>query len=332
MAESRETNWNKVGALAGLGALIVAVITLGVMVWPLVFASAAQSQSPNPYRPFLTSWWPPVIIGVCVLVAAILHLLAAYVARGKNNRQSVSVITPQSGCSDGWLHDLASQQAKAIQYCVNAEVLNFGPLDLLRESPYIEFWFFVRNGSVFTVSLRGLSGVIHYAGEPLSGSVSYIKPIKNLLAGASDNSSVKLLLTKEDVAFVLNNNGGFSFHQLMSQIITSPPIDPQEIEFRNSLNNDALRERYPKLKMTVQQPLVASYFGLHLVEQFDIPDELLGNIVNMRVCLGKRPCETNSNTTNKIGRKRPLDVGGSWRDMGKPLREKRQESSLRTAA
>jgi hypothetical protein len=60
-----------------------------------------------------------------------------------------------SQCPDTWLHDLAEEQAKAIQFWVNTDVA-YGRRDLLRKHPYIEFWLTLHNTSVFNVSLTGL--------------------------------------------------------------------------------------------------------------------------------------------------------------------------------
>jgi hypothetical protein len=107
-------DWNKASGLSGIGNFIVGAIMLGILAWPMVHpqsptmppAVAAGRQAsdgeaqPTSERAMNPQWWPPIILGMCLLAAAGLHVKAASLGRRAASQGAQPEVRPSSDLGD----------------------------------------------------------------------------------------------------------------------------------------------------------------------------------------------------------------------------------------
>ena len=154
---------------------------------------------------------------------------------------------------------LADQQAAEIQGWVYSYQTLLGRHNLLRDNPYIDFRFRIRNMSVFVITAESLSGTITFGGEPLSGTVQWIEPLENVHPGAGrpqieSECAIRLTLQSEkDSALILNQSSHFEFGYLVIMVTDSNKATGKPVRLRidGGLSNNGLLEAYPKLQMRI---------------------------------------------------------------------------------
>ncbi len=151
--------WDRAKKVSALAGIVAACVGIAWFVYTIRRDSAiGPPQSiPSEQGRFIANLWTPTfVIGGCVVLAALLHLLSALISRTQKLKASAKLQAMAKA-------DRADVSGSVF---VAARGVDFGPLMSERR---LDFMFEVFNGSFFPVSISGRSnGFIHHGGKRLS--------------------------------------------------------------------------------------------------------------------------------------------------------------------
>lgn len=148
-------------------------------------------------------WTPTYVIGGCLILAALIHLLAAYMSRRKLKRQvaQLEADLKKKEIGNSWLQSIAYLEANNIQVAVRVLDCTLMYKDMDSESPYVNFNFHILNMSVYSVRIeKEVQGWIDFSGRRLGGHVKRTDQNGDVPHRQSGYVVVSQWLSKEEVA------------------------------------------------------------------------------------------------------------------------------------
>jgi len=195
-----------------------------------------------------------------------------------------------------WLREIAEEQAKEVTDYISLES-RIEEHRLLGDDPFIHIGCFVRNHSVYQITLENeLSGCIYFANQRLSKEPILLPDnrVKNVRLNDEKWFGIHQSLTSKEAAEILSDGGQFNLYGLHTKVTTTPGIprmeEPTEWDWRGTtgpmVDAEFLRNHYPKVAMEIKPSDLRSYFQYRKSEQgTDLPSERLGTVVTLWVLL-----------------------------------------------
>jgi hypothetical protein len=249
-------DWNKASGLSGIGNFILGVAVVCLMLWQIFSPQSAQAPSATQGASHMMTWILPSVLGLCIVLAAVLHFVAASrtvrkpsatgKVSGTDDKKLQGRITEVEDekatleCPDEWLHELAERDRHEIGEVVAVVDCRIYEQRFDLDSPYITFEFIIFNGSIYPVTIeRAVSGFITYSQRRLEKEITPKGEwkAKNIQRGQAVRIWITQWLNKDDVNFIKEidpNYACFYFEQLTINVTCGDDSDntkPQPVNF-----------------------------------------------------------------------------------------------------
>ncbi|HEV8589852.1 MAG TPA: hypothetical protein VGQ72_13340 [Pyrinomonadaceae bacterium] len=232
--------------------------------------------------------WAIVLgLGAVFVAAMTANIISLIIARHSPARPASAI--PE--CPDKWLHDIAVEQAKAIQNYVDIDCqISSHRLIGGDENLYIDFLFSLDSRCVFKLTLLDeIGGSISFGGTRLTHTpVLADNRVKSL--AITDNPrhfELHQRLTKTEAAQLLSEQGSFGFYGLTTQLSPDPAeVEPVRLNLdcSPSINQDFINQNYRKAFIEIEPLPLRTFFRYRKSDAgYDLPTEYLGTVVTMRV-------------------------------------------------
>ncbi len=200
----------KLSALASIVAAVVAIAWFAYTIWRDRSAGQSQTTPSQPGGSFVNLWTPTYVIGGCLILAAVIHLLAAFMSRRSLKKQIAQL--EEERTSNSWLQTIAIREANAIHVVVRVLDCTLLYKDMDSEAPYVNFNFHLLNMSVYSVCIeKAIGGWVDFAGSRLGGHVKRTDQNDDFTHGQDSCVVVTQWLSKEDVTMIRSSNQQCSF-------------------------------------------------------------------------------------------------------------------------
>jgi hypothetical protein len=205
--------WDKVkklSALAGIVAAFVGSAWFAYTIWRDRSVGQPQPSSSQPGGSILSLWTPTYVIGGSLILAAVTHLLAAFMSRRILKKQITHLEKERT--NNSWLQTIAIREADAIHVVVRILDCTLLYNDMDSAAPYVNFNFHLLNMSVYSVCVeKAIGGWVDFAGRRLGGHVRRTDQNDDFAHGQDSYVVVSQWLSKEDVAMIRSSNQQCSF-------------------------------------------------------------------------------------------------------------------------
>lgn len=198
------------------GFAFVAAVSIGLSLWSWLKGATFEQAA---------------LLGLfaIVLLALALYLVSLAVFKFHERQPSteqdrLSITTNAQVCPVTWLHEIAKDEAETIYRFVLITECHFGKHELLRsDHPYIEFFLYIENRSVYDVTLADLTGSISFDQRELVEPLRWLgRPPLVLTHGNIGSFTFRQSLTQDDAVHILSGEAEdlrFDFSRLEVKVL-----------------------------------------------------------------------------------------------------------------
>jgi hypothetical protein len=200
----------KLSALASIIAAFAAIVGLAYTIWRDRSVGQPQPTSGQPGGFILSLWTPTYVIGGSLVLAAVIHLLAAFMSRRSLKKQITHL--EEERTNNSWLQTIAIREANAIQRVVRVLDCTLKYKDRESKAPYVNFNFHLVNMSVYSVRAENaIGGWVDFAGRRLGGHIKRTDQDGDFEHGQDSYVVITQWLSKEDIEMIDSSNQQCAF-------------------------------------------------------------------------------------------------------------------------
>jgi hypothetical protein len=262
-------DWNKTSGVTNIGTFVFTVVAVVLMAWQILSPPSTQAPPATQGASYVMTWIVPGVLGFCILLAAVLHLVAA-----NKTARSPSAAEKSSGTKKEkdriaelekeldarkWVNEIVEYQRKCLQRYVLVVSCEIDHTFFSQGKLYIEFTFKIVNYSMFYVSIpmpleAVIEGPILFKGDRLSGTAKLVRnAVKNCPPYGRKSFTIRQWVNSDegkDIPETLNTVGNrFDFSEAIIYIKADefPDDKPAELNLSSGMQNAELENKIVEL-------------------------------------------------------------------------------------